>query len=158
MSHIADLEALEPGTLAVGWLEPEFPYTQGAIAPEFAARLGEFARRWFDSIEALNGGVAMGYHTCGFCQRAHGSGTFGVPAGDILYWCPELVGHYVERHGYAPPAEFVAAVMACPLPGTPEYVAAVAPIVARQAERVASANPARARSLERRSRRVAQGC
>jgi hypothetical protein len=134
MSHIADLEVLEPGTLAVGWLEPEFPYTQGTVVPEFAARLGEFTRRWFDSIEALNGGVAMGYHTCRFCHRAHGSGTFGVPAGDTLYWCPELVAHYVERHGYAPPAEFVAAVMASPLPGTPEYAAAVAPIVARQAE------------------------
>ena len=134
MSHIADLEVLDPGTLAVGWLEPEFPYPQGAVSPAFAARLKEFARRWVASIEALDGGVAMGYHTCGFCGQAHGSGTFGVPAGDTLYWCPELVAHYVERHGYAPPAAFVAAVLACPLPGTPEYEAAVAPIVARRAE------------------------
>ena len=133
MSHIADLEALEPGTLAVGWLEPEFPYTQGVVAPAFAARLREFALRWFASIEALHGGVAMGYHSCGFCGKARGSGTFGVPAGDTLYWCPELVAHYVEAHGYAPPTEFVAVVLACPLPGTPEYTAAVAAIVARQA-------------------------
>jgi len=142
MSHIADLEVLEPGTLAVGWLEPEFPYPQVAVAPEFAARLGEFAHRWYASIEALHGGVAMGYHTCGFCGKSHGSGTFGVPSGDTLYWCPELVAHYVQAHGYAPPAAFVAAVMACPLPGTPEYAAAVAPIVARQAEPGPAADPA----------------
>jgi hypothetical protein len=133
MSHIADLEPLDYGSVAVGWLEPEFPYPRGAVPPAFAARLREFARRWGESVEALEGGVAMGYHTCGFCGKAHGSGTFGVPSGDTLYWCPELVAHYVEQHGYAPPAEFVAAVMACPLPGTPEYAAAVAPIVARRA-------------------------
>ena len=142
MSHIADLEALEPGTLAIGWLEPEFSYTQGECVSAFAARLTVFARCWFKSIEALHGGVAMGKHTCGFCGKAHGSGTFGVPAGDTLYWCPELVAHYVAAHGYAPPPEFVAAVMACPLPGTPEYAAAVAPMVARQAVPSASADPA----------------
>jgi hypothetical protein len=134
MSHMADLTSLDYGSVAVGWLEPGFAYSQGTVPPAFAARLTEFARRWIDSIEALDGGVAMGYHTCGFCRAAHGSGTFGVPSGATLYWCPELVAHYVERHGYAPPAEFVAAVMVCPLPGTPEYAAAVAPIVARRAE------------------------
>jgi len=93
MSHVADFEELDPDILAIGWLEPEFPYTCGNVAPEFAARLGEFARNWFESIKALKGGVAMGFHTCGFCGNAAGSGTFGVPAGDILYWCPELVAH-----------------------------------------------------------------
>jgi hypothetical protein len=43
-----------------------------------------------------------------------------------------LIAHYVEQHRYAPPAEFIAALMASPLPGTREYVDAVAPFVARQ--------------------------
>jgi hypothetical protein len=81
MSHIADLKALNSGSLAVGWLEPEHPYTRGVVPPAFVARLREFARRWGDSIEALGTGVVMGYHTCGFCGKAWGSGTFGVPAG-----------------------------------------------------------------------------
>ena len=132
MSHLADLERLDSESVAVGWLEPGFPYARGPVPPAFAARLREFARRWGESIEALDGSVSMGFHTCGFCGKAHGSGTFGVPAGDTLYWCPELVAHYVEAHGYAPPTEFVAAVLASPLPGTPEYAAAVAPIVARR--------------------------
>lgn len=131
MSHIPDMERLDSESLAIGWLEPEFPYSKGSVSPIFTARLKEFARLWMNSIEALGAGVAMGYHTCGFCGEAWGSGTFGVPAGDILYWCPELVSHYVEQHGYAPPSEFVAAVLASPLPNTAEYAAAIAPIIAR---------------------------
>ena len=49
------------------------------------------------------------------------SGTFGVPAGDKIYYCPEMIAHYVADHAYLPPPEFVQAIMACPLPGTPEY-------------------------------------
>jgi hypothetical protein len=37
-----------------------------------------------------------------------------------------MVAHYVEAHRYAPPDEFVAAVLSAPLPGTPEYHEAVA--------------------------------
>jgi hypothetical protein len=43
-----------------------------------------------------------------------------------------MIAHYVESHRYAPPAEFIAAIMGGPLPGTLEYVNAVAPYVARQ--------------------------
>jgi hypothetical protein len=32
-----------------------------------------------------------------------------------------MIGHYVEQHGYAPPAAFIAAVAGSPLPGTDEY-------------------------------------
>jgi hypothetical protein len=134
MSHIPDLKVLDSESVGVGWLDPNFPYNQGPVPPEFAARLRQFADHWFDSIKALKYGVKMGYHTCGFCSKAHGSGTFGVPAGNTLYFCPELIAHYVDQHSYAPPAEFVTAVLACPLPGTPEYAAAVAPIVAKRTE------------------------
>jgi hypothetical protein len=45
-----------------------------------------------------------------------------------------MIAHYVTEHGYLPPPEFVAAVMACPLPGTEEYLAAVAPFANRSSE------------------------
>jgi hypothetical protein len=44
-----------------------------------------------------------------------------VPGGDLLFVAPEMVMHYIEQHGYRPPAEFVAAVLRSPLPDTEEY-------------------------------------
>jgi hypothetical protein len=38
-----------------------------------------------------------------------------------------MLQHYVEAHAYAPPEEFVQALLASPLPGTSEYEMAVAP-------------------------------
>jgi len=32
-----------------------------------------------------------------------------------------MILHYVKEHGYLPPADFVEAVMACPIPGSDEY-------------------------------------
>ena len=140
MSHIADMRVLDSGHVAVGWLHPEHPFSRAEVPPAFLAKLKGCAELWGESIDALNWGAAGGYHTCEFCGKAWGSGTFGVPAGGRLFYVPEMIAHYVEHHEYAPPAEFVAAVMACPLPGTPEYAAAVALIVARQAEPGAAAD------------------
>src|SRR5262245_26073698 len=124
--HVADLTVLGSRRVAVGWLHPDHDYTRGAVPPEFVRRVNEFASRWNESVNALGWGAMGGCHQCEFCGRALGFGTFGVPYGDKVFDAPEMVGHYVEEHGYAPPPEFVAAVLACPLPGTPEYASAVA--------------------------------
>ena len=42
-------------------------------------------------------------------------------ARDLLFVAPEMVVHYIEEHGYSPPAEFVEAVLRAPLPDTEEY-------------------------------------
>ncbi|HYE21353.1 MAG TPA: hypothetical protein VEA69_23100, partial [Tepidisphaeraceae bacterium] len=134
MSHVPDMDmqSFEPGTVSVGWLHPDHPFPQADVAPEFLAKLKEYADRCPASAAALGLGAAGGYHTCEFCERAHGTANFGVPDGDRLFFSPEMIAHYVEAHRYAPPAEFVAAVMASPLPGTREYVDAVAPFLARE--------------------------
>lgn len=111
---------------AVGWLDSDQPYTRGPVPPEFVARLREFVRLSNASADALYFGAFGGYHTCEFCQENHDSRNFGVPAGDLLFVAPAMIGHYVEQHGYAPPAQFVAAVAASPPPDTPEYRAACA--------------------------------
>jgi hypothetical protein len=131
MSHIPDLRVLESGLVAIGWLHPEHLFPQGTVPPVFLARLKEFERRWRDSIEALGWDAAGGYHTCEFCGQAWSSGTFGVLARERVYYVPEMMAHYVEQHSYAPPAEFIADVLACPLPGTPEYAAAAAQLGTR---------------------------
>jgi hypothetical protein len=140
MSHIPDMKALDGRAVAVGWLHPEHPYPRGAAPVEFVARLALFARNWGESIDALGWGAAGGFHECEFCSKPWASrrfgddvasGTFGVPAGERIYFCPEMILHYVTEHGYLPPAEFVAAVMACPVPGTAEYDAVAEPFANR---------------------------
>ena len=106
---------------AIGWLHPDHAYTKGTVPAEFVARLKKFAARCADSGEALYFGAFGGYHTCEFCGRAHGIGNFGVPSDNQLFVAPEMIVHYVEQHGYRPPAEFVAAVLEAPLPDTEEY-------------------------------------
>ena len=110
---------------AVGWLDARHTYPRGTVPAEFLARLKEFARRWGDSTEELGWPVFAGVHTCELCDDFHAPGNFGVPAGEILFVAPEMVAHYVERHGYTPPAEFIDAVLSAALPGTEAYAAAV---------------------------------
>src|SRR5262245_55142707 len=96
---------------AIGWLHPSHPYTKGEVLAEFLSRLKELTARGGDSAEALYFGALGGFHTCEFCGQAHGIGNFGVPSGDLLFVAPEMIVHYIEEHGYIPPAEFVEAVL-----------------------------------------------
>ena len=110
----------------IGWLSAEHPFPTGDTPAEFLARLEEFCRLWGKGVEALAWGMFLGPHQCELCGKFMASGNVGVPAGDVLFAAPQMVAHYVTAHRYAPPAEFVAAVMSAPLPGTPEYHEAVA--------------------------------
>ena len=111
---------------AVGWLSSDYPFPRGDVPAEFVARLRDFVRLADDSAEALNFPGFRGLHSCELCGSVRDRRNFGVPAGELLYVAPGMVAHYVEQHGYCPPAEFVAAVLVSPLPGTAEYQAAVA--------------------------------
>ncbi|MGE0592107.1 MAG: hypothetical protein AB7G23_12345 [Vicinamibacterales bacterium] len=106
---------------AVGWLSINHDYTTGNAPGDFVARLREFCANYSASEDELGFGMFCGFHTCEFCGDCRGIGNVGVPAGDLLYVAPEMIHHYVTAHRYLPPAEFVEAVMACPLPGTAEY-------------------------------------
>ena len=50
-----------------------------------------------------------------------------IPSTSCVYLAPELVVHYVEEHAYAPPAEFIDAVIACPEQSSEAYVALLLP-------------------------------
>lgn len=126
MSYIPDLQTLESGFVAVGWLHPDHPFSQAEPATNFVLKLTQFAERSQASAMALGLGAAGGYHTCEFCEQAYGIANFGVPSGEKLFYSPEMIAHYVEAHRYAPPAEYIEAILVSPLPGTREYVNAVA--------------------------------
>lgn len=111
---------------AIGWLAAGRAYAQGAISADALVKLRAYATAWRASGAALNWPQAAGAHQCELCGNCWKAGNFGVPAGDILYSCPEMLAHYVEAHSYCPPPEFVQALLAAPLPGTVDYETAVA--------------------------------
>ncbi len=120
--------------LNVGWLSIREPFPQGEVPPGFVERLEQHC-----SAEPVN--LTFGMHQCEFCVAtregtapyrattsdvACGSGEIRVigPGGHI-YAAPQLILHYVVEHHYCPPGEFIDAMMAGPLPGTPPYQAAM---------------------------------
>ena len=122
-----------PGTptVAVGWLHSAHAYTCGPAPAAFVARLAEFARHWHDSVSTIGWGGFLADGPCRFCDERLPAGTFFVPAGGRIFWCRTAIAHYVAAHEYLPPAEFVSAVLACPVPGTLEYVATAEPFASR---------------------------
>lgn len=135
MAYFADLDTatqIVNGSYvrAIGWLSAERSYRTGSVSQAFVDRLRTFCRRWGDSVQALKWPVFAGPHTCEFCGEFHASGNFGVPSGAVLFVAPEMVAHYVEKHRYLPPPEFVTAVLAAPEPGSVDYANAVASFVA----------------------------
>jgi hypothetical protein len=106
---------------AIGWLHPDHPFTKGEVSAEFLGRLKEFVAQSSSSAEALCFGAFGGLHTCEYCNQAHGIRNLGVLHGDLLYVAPEMIVHYIEQHGYCPPADFIAAVLKSPLPDSEEY-------------------------------------
>jgi hypothetical protein len=67
-------------------------------------------RRLADSSRRL-GSLTLGVHECEFCgagARFEGNGEYRYYGRDgSVYAAPMMILHYVERHGYCPPAEFM---------------------------------------------------
>ena len=123
------------GRISVGWLHPDFEFSKGAVPADFLVRIKEFSEKCGPSIEALGLGAAGGYYPCQFCRNFATTGIFGVPDGERIFFAPKMIAHYIEEHNYAPPAEFIAAVLACPLPGTKDYEIAAAPFRPQRPQR-----------------------
>jgi hypothetical protein len=142
--YIPDLSALQlppfdglGKLIAVGWLEPGHEYRQGAVEPEFVQKLVDLL------LDPWQPAVAAGQHSCGFCRLTGGPASFRfgnlavssevrigvsnlwVPAAGFIYVLPSLAIHYVDAHGYSPPAEFTEAVLACPPMRSMQYLKAI---------------------------------
>jgi len=110
-----------PHVRAIGWLDPAHRFDVGPVPTEFVARLKQFANAASDSTLACGLETCWGVHTCEFCWDFTRANNFGVPDGDLLFVCPEMIAHYVEAHQYRPPPIFIDAVLRCPIPGTKAY-------------------------------------
>lgn len=111
--------------IAVGWLEPGHPFDEGPPDESLLHAL--------EYLFELHGhSFFCGGHLCGFCaaeaaERGNVESSFdSLPAGyrdlfitnhggDGYYAVPELITHYIVKHGYQPPAEFREAIK-CPRP------------------------------------------
>ena len=122
-----DLEELETWPeqedtrlLAVGWLGASI----GRIRVPSSNFLDALFLACLDTVQQTRG-----FHPCSFCEQtifdgpirasrmgrttSLGSAEVWVPVdGNIVYAAPDLIYHYVETHHYAPPEEFVSAVLA----------------------------------------------
>lgn len=125
------------GLKAVGWLEEGREFRSGKADPRFVHKLvlllGEPSPldRQTDP------------HYCSLCAFSRGPSEFRlwqspgmpavplgnrnlcVPGAGCLYVAPSLILHYVDAHQYAPPEEFVKAVLECPPTRSQEYLKAV---------------------------------
>jgi hypothetical protein len=115
--------------LNIGWLDITQEYSQAEPSPEFVARLLDFCRTPINTT--------LGFHECTFCndnpktylEIEKDGQKVGFGHAEIwvfgdegkTYAAPTLIYHYVTRHHYDPPAEFIQAVLTGPLPDTSEY-------------------------------------
>jgi len=107
---------------AVGWLDPGRDFPTGAVEPEFLANLVTLAAGHVSA-------VTRSVHGCRLPHLFDDNFQYGAVYGSrILHlghaeirvvaadggWlsAPDLVVHYVRDHAYAPPPEFVEAVLA----------------------------------------------
>jgi hypothetical protein len=127
MTYFADLSVYvyacrpetvpDPKIVNVGWLDASVPFSQGPVD-------ASIVRKLLHLTEAPPF-VSAGFHRCPFCPLepppsprsspveipAYGSAEIRVPGEDgVVYAAPTLICHYIERHGYLPPEEFLQAV------------------------------------------------
>lgn len=86
--------------LAFGWLGLRHG-VQGAGEPPMTDAEVELLR----AVSHRAAGLMLGFHVCEFCGAARGNGEhrYYLPGGEILT-APVMVLHYVDVHGYRPPA------------------------------------------------------
>ena len=136
MTHFADLSTHtscvdSPALLTclnVGWLARGFEFQTGRPSSAIIERLNRFclvsvnARRGVHACDLCNApklvkfSFAHSMYLLGFSEIR----IFGAPG--RVYAAPNLVLHYMSLHHYAPPEEFIDALMKCPDPTSIEYV------------------------------------
>jgi hypothetical protein len=107
---------------AVGWLERGRPFSVGAVDARVYSKLKQLSANPWEPF------VTAGSHSCDLCTYepgASGSGNVFVPTDTLIYVCPALIVHYMNAHGYQPPAIFCSAVLACPDMRSMAYLRAI---------------------------------
>ena len=96
----------KPTGRSVGWLDRSFSFDTGATPWMFRLKLRRLSRDVKNPM--------WGFHECEFCRgrKAKGNGEIHVIGqDDITYVAPQLIVHYIGKHKYMPPQQFVDAVL-----------------------------------------------
>jgi hypothetical protein len=107
----------EPKGISVGWLDKAHYFSRGAVPIGFVERLVELCKRPVVRHR--------GFHACELCgfefdinfkqHRAAGALSNAVirvvGSNGSVYHSPAMICHYVAKHGYQPPEDFIRAVM-----------------------------------------------
>ena len=110
----------DPAIRTVGWLGAPHPVPQGNVGPDEIAKIWQLIHLRFQPVES------EGWETCTYCfgdpdeqpiELMHdgkyvmlGANNIYVPAGGLIYVAPDQIIHYIEEHGYGPPADFLEAL------------------------------------------------
>jgi hypothetical protein len=114
--------AVDVKLVAVGWLERDKSYGAGAVDRRVYDALVEMRKNPWQPF------VSAGLHECDLCSfepEVRGSANLFIPAEGTIFVCPELIVHYMNAHGYAPPDVFCRAVLACPAMRSMQYLKAI---------------------------------
>ena len=110
--------------LAIGWLEDGYHFIAGVVA---ASHIDRIEKLRIGTRAAFPGQAFRGLHECTLCpaesdQILKGSDiNLLIPGERCVYATPGRIDHYIERHGYQPPLEFLEALGSCPDPQSTEY-------------------------------------
>jgi len=109
--------------LNVGWLDPSVPFSKGIVEHEVIARLFRLCEKPMNRCRGYHfcpyGSLESPASPCSCPVRATlgpwtlivGDGEIRVPGKNgVVYAAPTLICHYVQRHSYCPPAEFLEAL------------------------------------------------
>jgi hypothetical protein len=134
MTYFSDLSqyayghSSHPGVIHVGWLDNVHPYPKGTVDAKVVAKMRLLAR---NPVE-----LYRGKHICELCaeppdlikrvlpnrcvdptcswarwiEQRSSNGEIRVHGEAIVFAAPVLIVHYIEAHGYLPPAQFLRAV------------------------------------------------
>ena len=100
----------------IGWLDTEFEFIKGDAPDGFSKKLREILQG-SDTFDARVN-VIRGVHPCVFCGRQKSDLSTGLGScelwisdgNDGYFAAPSQIIHYVDKHKYLPPDEFIQAV------------------------------------------------
>jgi hypothetical protein len=135
MAYFPDLSpyayghAAHPGVVHIGWLDGVHSFPKGAVDSRLIEKIKSLARK---PVE-----LYRGRHICELCvappdvektfmpngividpncawfrwaDQRSSNGEIRVRFGNVTFAAPVLIAHYIEEHGYLPPADFLTAI------------------------------------------------
>jgi len=117
-SFLLAKDKVSPNLLNVGWLSRWHSFNRGEVDAVLLEKLLRQCR--------MPVSLTRGFHRCDLCAASSismismtvdgdeirlGNGEIRVPgANGVMYAAPTLICHYIDKHEYSPPQEFLDAV------------------------------------------------